>query len=458
VFRQPGLYPVYTPAVHADYAPENLTSEAGMTSIPRRCAKGHAMDPHWESCPYCEAEGESQSRVGRMTTRSDPQTSKPRAAPVGQMSNSRVFISSTSVDLQEYRQAVLKAIQSLGGYGDDMIFWSADERSGAALSLDRVRQSDVLVLILAHRYGHVPEGSAYSVTEMEYRAARTAGIPVLAFVLDEDVPWPPKFIEHERAIEMANFKALVGEEVTWRLFHSPDELMALVTHALVSLATRSASQRPRSGRSFRGSARLVSQASLLRWTPDAVVHVGLAEDGLPLVLEVSRSQDVGSLLEEITNKVVRPGAEPPEAMFKTFQQSLEQYSRQAWAQERVFAVAGRDGVSRDMYVTSSTLATLFDPLFANILDPQYTQGIKRKDQGRRVERTVKRTVIGGFGPQGIAADESPAKDGIEKTLQSVGGQNRFLGISLDEGSVVTPRVWTNVRRCSRPRHGRRSLL
>jgi hypothetical protein len=25
-------------------------------------------------------------------------------------------------------------------------------------------------------------------------------------------------------------------------------------------------------------------------------------------------------------------------------------------------------------------------------------------------------------------------------------------------TVVTPRVWTNVRRCSRPRHGRRSLL
>jgi hypothetical protein len=106
--------------------------------------------------------------------------------------NIRVFISSTFSDLQEYRRATFEAIQSLGAHGDDMIYWSADERSGTALSLDGVRQCDVVILLRAHRYGYVPSDSTWSVTEMEYSAAREAGVPVLAYFLDDSQPWPPR--------------------------------------------------------------------------------------------------------------------------------------------------------------------------------------------------------------------------------------------------------------------------
>ncbi len=345
------------------------------------------------------------------------------------MSNTRVFISSTSLDLQDYRQAAFRAIQSLGGYSDDMIYWSADERGGATLSADRVRQSDVLVLLLAHRYGHVPDGSSYSVTEMEFRTARAADIPVLAFIIDDEVPWPPKFVERERAAEMARFKELVSQEVTWRKFRSADELMALVTQSLVSLAPRLQQRRSRTGRAFKGSARIVSAPAELRSTPDASVLVGTAEDGLPLVLQVTRSQDVRSLLQLIADAVARPGVEPPEAMFKTFQQSLEQYSRQTWASERVFPVAGRDGVSRYMYVTSSTLSTLFRPLFAAMLDAPAAH------QSRPPRLTAKSdSVVLNVGGSSITtlhvADSHPVK-----ALQSVGGRNRFLGVSLDDSTV-----------------------
>ena len=40
--------------------------------------------------------------------------------------NLRVFISSTSVNLVEYRQAADRAIRALGATSDDMILWSAD--------------------------------------------------------------------------------------------------------------------------------------------------------------------------------------------------------------------------------------------------------------------------------------------------------------------------------------------
>ena len=29
----------------------------------RKCAKGHSMDPSWETCPYCEAEQRSKQKT-----------------------------------------------------------------------------------------------------------------------------------------------------------------------------------------------------------------------------------------------------------------------------------------------------------------------------------------------------------------------------------------------------------
>lgn len=69
----------------------------------------------------------------------------------------RVFISSTFRDLQEYREAASRAIHSLEAYSDDMIYWSADPRDGAQHSVDRVKECDLVILILAHRYGYVPD-------------------------------------------------------------------------------------------------------------------------------------------------------------------------------------------------------------------------------------------------------------------------------------------------------------
>lgn len=109
--------------------------------------------------------------------------------------DAKIFISSTFADLKDYRQAVFEAIVGSGLSSENMIFWSADERSPLQVSLDRVRQSDGLILIVAHRYGYVPDGSTYSITEQEYSAAREAGIPVFAFLIDDELPWPPQHID-----------------------------------------------------------------------------------------------------------------------------------------------------------------------------------------------------------------------------------------------------------------------
>ena len=152
--------------------------------------------------------------------------------------NLRVFISSTFSDLEEYRQAAFVAIQSLGAHGDDMIYWSADERSGTQHSVERIKQCDVVILLLAHRYGYVAEGESFSVTEMEYLVARNANIPILAFFLDESQPWPPDRIQWERIEQLKAFKQRVETEVTRKLFRSTDELGRLVTQALAMFMER----------------------------------------------------------------------------------------------------------------------------------------------------------------------------------------------------------------------------
>src|SRR5205809_4269703 len=140
----------------------------------------------------------------------------------------RVFISSTFVDLQIYRQSVFNAILSCGFTGEDMIYWTADEREPTAVSVERVRQSDVVILLIAHRYGFIPEGTVHSITEQEYIAARQLDIPVLAFLVDEAVPWPPQYIEWEKRDQLAALKKRVQKELTIRTFKTPDNLAALV--------------------------------------------------------------------------------------------------------------------------------------------------------------------------------------------------------------------------------------
>src|SRR5687767_8202965 len=94
----------------------------------------------------------------------------------------RVFVSSTYQDLVDYRSAVTRAILIGDNVPDDMLYWPAEENRSVDASLRRVRASDVLILILAHRYGTVPPGADMSITEMEFREARTCEIPVLAYI------------------------------------------------------------------------------------------------------------------------------------------------------------------------------------------------------------------------------------------------------------------------------------
>lgn len=123
----------------------------------------------------------------------------------------RIFISSTSVDLQEHRQAVFDLIMQSGEYAIDMKYFGSRPKDPETVCREAIEQADILVGIYAWRYGWVPDGEARSITEMEFDYARARGIPCLCYVVKKNHPWNPEWIEGSSAREkLEQFKQKVG--------------------------------------------------------------------------------------------------------------------------------------------------------------------------------------------------------------------------------------------------------
>ena len=115
------------------------------------------------------------------------------------MGRPRVFLSSTTVDLALFRDAVLHVSQRLGADVVAMENFGPDPRTAVELCREKVEAADVFLGLYAHRYGYVPDGFAgRSITELEYEWAIARHPPprLLVFIVDNEYPWPPKWIDH----------------------------------------------------------------------------------------------------------------------------------------------------------------------------------------------------------------------------------------------------------------------
>ena len=104
----------------------------------------------------------------------------------------KVFLSSTAVDLVAYRQVADDTILRLSQQAVSM------ERFGPlpGAPVDEcerlARESDVVICIVAHRYGFEPEKGLGSITRREVEAAKEAGKDVLVWIVADDYPWTEK--------------------------------------------------------------------------------------------------------------------------------------------------------------------------------------------------------------------------------------------------------------------------
>jgi hypothetical protein len=94
--------------------------------------------------------------------------------------------------------------------------------------MDQVDLADIVVVLVAYRYGWVPsvdEGGdgKTSITWLEVEHARSGSKPVLPYLVDEEFPWPPKFIESANAEHLEEFKATLKGTIAG-FFRDPPSL------------------------------------------------------------------------------------------------------------------------------------------------------------------------------------------------------------------------------------------
>ncbi len=149
----------------------------------------------------------------------------------------KIYVSSTYLDLQDYRAQVEKTIRRMGHTDVAMEYYVAEDQRPVDKCLSDVEACDLYIGIFAWRYGWIPKKKNrknLSITEMEYRQARKSNKPCLIFLLDGKVAWPPDFIDDDKT-QVKNLRNELSENhSTGPGFKSTDELGRLVNEAIHS--------------------------------------------------------------------------------------------------------------------------------------------------------------------------------------------------------------------------------
>ena len=116
-----------------------------------------------------------------------------------------VFISSTVDDLKEHRAQAAAAAQTCGfGVVMSEDFAASGHETSLPACLKKVESAEVVVVLVAHRYGWVPHVSenpdAKSITwlECEHASQGNKKKEVLAFLIDPNYAWPAESRENYR--------------------------------------------------------------------------------------------------------------------------------------------------------------------------------------------------------------------------------------------------------------------
>ncbi|MCP4608376.1 MAG: DUF4062 domain-containing protein [Planctomycetes bacterium] len=106
----------------------------------------------------------------------------------------RIFLSSTAIDMKDHRKKVSDAIMRLGDLPVTMETFGARPNEPVEVCKKKVRDCDALVVMVAHRYGWIPEedeggDGKKSITWIEVETALEEDRPVFAFLVDMDYGW-----------------------------------------------------------------------------------------------------------------------------------------------------------------------------------------------------------------------------------------------------------------------------
>lgn len=139
--------------------------------------------------------------------------------------NVPIFVSSTYEDLVPYRDEVERCIIRMNQTIRGMEFFGSNPESPLEVCLKTVRESKIYVGIIGMRYGSILDESGKSFTELEYEEAVKNSIPSLIYILDENHPIAPKFMDTgEKARRLEDFKTRLRRTHMVSTFTTPSDL------------------------------------------------------------------------------------------------------------------------------------------------------------------------------------------------------------------------------------------
>jgi len=154
----------------------------------------------------------------------------------------KVFLSSTAQDLVAYRKVADDTILRMSQ--ESVVMERFGPLPGAPVTEceSKARECDVLVCIVAHRYGFVPDKGLGSITRREVEAAKAAGKEVLVWIVADDFGWaekkeqdlltdPTVLADPERVRDvvegvqaLSDFKAWLRANYVCEAFTTPDDM------------------------------------------------------------------------------------------------------------------------------------------------------------------------------------------------------------------------------------------
>jgi hypothetical protein len=97
-----------------------------------------------------------------------------------------IFVSSTSDDLEKYRQTAREVILDKKCLPVMMEHFSAESKSTTGVIEKYLRNCDAVILIAGARYGSTPHNTEKSYVEWEFEQADKKGLPIVSVILSED--------------------------------------------------------------------------------------------------------------------------------------------------------------------------------------------------------------------------------------------------------------------------------
>lgn len=147
-----------------------------------------------------------------------------------------VFISSTSEDLIPYRESAQRVLSRLEQTVKGMEFFGSSPLKPLQVCLKNVSECKIFIAIIGMRYGSIEESSGKSFTQCEYEEAIRNDIPTLIYIIGEDCPVLPKFVDTgEKAVKLEEFKNILRTKHTVSFFSSPEDFSIKLTQDVLAV-------------------------------------------------------------------------------------------------------------------------------------------------------------------------------------------------------------------------------